>query len=281
MALNVNTNVTSIIAQRNLNRTQSMQQKSLERLSTGMRINSAADDSAGLAISTKFKSQLRSMDQAQRNANDGISLIQTAEGALDQMGDILGRARELAVQSSNGTLTTSDRSFIDSEFRSLVNEMDRIVSTTEFNGRKLLNGSASAGVSFQIGINNTANDRITVSITNVGTKKIGTSTTNSLFSQSLSTASKAQASLSVIDDAISDLSTVRAKLGSAQNRLDVSIENLGSGIENLSAANARIRDVDVAKETAALTRGQILSQAGISVLAQANQAPQAALSLIG
>ena len=281
MALNVNTNVTSIIAQRNLNRTQSMQQKSLERLSTGMRINSAADDSAGLAISTKFKSQLRSMDQAQRNANDGISLIQTAEGALDQMGDILGRSRELAVQSSNGTLTTSDRSFIDSEFRSLVNEMDRIVSTTEFNGRKLLNGSASAGVSFQVGANNTANDRITVSITNVGTKKIGTSTTNSLFSQSLSTASKAQASLSVIDDAISDLSTVRAKLGSAQNRLDVSIENLGSGIENLSAANARIRDVDVAKETAALTRGQILSQAGISVLAQANQAPQAALSLIG
>ena len=280
MALNVNTNVTSIIAQRNLNRTQSMQQKSLERLSTGMRINSAADDSAGLAISTKFKSQLRSMDQAQRNANDGISLIQTAEGALDQMGDILGRARELAVQSSNGTLTTSDRSFIDSEFRSLVNEMDRIVSTTEFNGRKLLNGSASAGVSFQIGINNTANDRITVSITNVGTKKIGTSTTNSLFSQSLSTASKAQASLSVIDDAISDLSTVRAKLGSAQNRLDVSIENLGSTKENLSAANARIRDVDVAKETANMTKGQILVQAGISVLAQANQSPQAALSLL-
>ena len=280
MALNVNTNVTSIIAQRNLNRTQSMQQKSLERLSTGMRINSAADDSAGLAISTKFKSQLRSMDQAQRNANDGISLIQTAEGALDQMGDILGRARELAVQSSNGTLTTSDRSFIDSEFRSLVNEMDRIVSTTEFNGRKLLNGSASAGVSFQVGANNTSNDRITVSITNVGTKKIGSSTTNSLFSQSLSTASKAQASLSVIDDAISDLSTVRAKLGSAQNRLDVSIENLGSGIENLSAANARIRDVDVAKETANMTKGQILVQAGISVLAQANQSPQAALSLL-
>ena len=185
------------------------------------------------------------------------------------------------MQSSSDTLTSSDRSFIDSEFRSLVDEMDRIVSTTEFNGRKLLNGSASAGVSFQVGANNTANDRITVSITNVGTKKIGSSTTNSLFSQSLSTASKAQASLSVIDDAISDLSTVRAKLGSAQNRLDVSIENLGSGIENLSAANARIRDVDVAKETAALTRGQILSQAGISVLAQANQAPQAALSLIG
>ena len=281
MALNVNTNVSSIQAQRNLNKAQNGVQKSLERLSTGMRINSAADDAAGMAISSKLKSQIRGLDQAERNANDGISLIQTAEGSLEQMGDILGRARELAVQSSSDTLTSSDRSFIDSEFRSLVNEMDRIVSTTEFNGRKLLNGSASAGVSFQIGINNTANDRITVSITNVGTKKIGTSTTNSLFSQSLSTASKAQASLSVIDDAISDLSTVRAKLGSAQNRLDVSIENLGSGIENLSAANARIRDVDVAKETAALTRGQILSQAGISVLAQANQAPQAALSLIG
>ena len=280
MALNVNTNVSSIQAQRNLNKAQNGVQKSLERLSTGMRINSAADDAAGMAISSKLKSQIRGLDQAERNANDGISLIQTAEGSLEQMGDILGRARELAVQSSSDTLTSSDRSFIDSEFRSLVNEMDRIVSTTEFNGRKLLNGSASAGVSFQIGINNTANDRITVSITNVGTKKIGTSTTNSLFSQSLSTASKAQASLSVIDDAISDLSTVRAKLGSAQNRLDVSIENLGSTKENLSAANARIRDVDVAKETANMTKGQILVQAGISVLAQANQSPQAALSLL-
>ena len=280
MALNVNTNVSSIQAQRNLNKAQNGVQKSLERLSTGMRINSAADDAAGMAISSKLKSQIRGLDQAERNANDGISLIQTAEGSLEQMGDILGRARELAVQSSSDTLTSSDRSFIDSEFRSLVNEMDRIVSTTEFNGRKLLNGSASAGVSFQVGANNTANDRITVSITNVGTKKIGTSTTNSLFSQSLSTASKAQASLSVIDDAISDLSTVRAKLGSAQNRLDVSIENLGSTKENLSAANARIRDVDVAKETANMTKGQILVQAGISVLAQANQSPQAALSLL-
>ncbi|MEL6182863.1 MAG: flagellin, partial [Myxococcota bacterium] len=143
MALNVNTNVTSLIAQRNLGRAQNSNQKSLKQLSTGLRINSAADDSAGLAISTKFKSQLRSMDQAQRNANDGISLIQTAEGALEQMGGTLNRARELAVQSSNDTLTASDRSFIDSEFRSLVAEMDRIVSTTEFNGRKLLNGSAS------------------------------------------------------------------------------------------------------------------------------------------
>jgi len=280
MALNVNTNVASILAQRNLGKAQGGVQKSLQRLSTGMRINSAADDAAGMAISNKLKSQIRGLDQAQRNANDGISMIQTAEGSLEQMGDILGRARELAVQSSSGTLTANDRSFIHSEFRSLVSEMDRIVSTTEFNGRKLLNGSASSGVSFQIGINNTSNDRITVSIANVGTKKIGTSTTNSLFSQSLSTVTKAQTSLSVIDDAITDLSTVRSKLGSAQNRLDVSIENLGSTKENLSAANARIRDVDVAKETANLTRGQILTQAGISVLAQANQAPQAALSLL-
>ena len=280
MPLNVKTNISSLIARRNLNRSQNMVDKSLARLSTGMRITSAADDAAGLAISQKLKSQIRSLEQASRNANDGISLIQTAEGGMDQMGEILNRMRELAVQSANGTLTNTDRSFLHSEFNTLVSELDRIADTTEFNGRKLLNGSASAGVSFQVGANNTSNDRITVSITNVGTKKIGTSTTNSLFSQSLSTASKAQASLSVIDDAISDLSTVRAKLGSAQNRLDVSIENLGSTKENLSAANARIRDVDVAKETANMTKGQILVQAGISVLAQANQSPQAALSLL-
>ena len=164
MPLNVNTNVTSLLAQRNLGRSQSSVQKSLQRLSTGMRINSAADDAAGLAISQKMKSQVRALGQAERNANDGISMIQTAEGAVEQMGDILNRMRELAVQSSSGTLTNSDRTFLDSEFDSLVSEMDRIADTTEFNGRKLLQGSASTGISLQIGINNTTNERITVSI---------------------------------------------------------------------------------------------------------------------
>ncbi|MEO1267054.1 MAG: flagellin [Myxococcota bacterium] len=280
MTLNVKTNISSLIARRNLDRSQKMVDKSLSRLSTGMRITSAADDAAGLAISQKLKSQIRSLEQATRNANDGISLIQTAEGGMDQMGEILNRMRELAVQSSNGTLTNTDRSFLDSEFKTLVAELDRIADTTEFNGRKLLNGSASAGIAFQIGINDNSSDRITVSIMNVKASNLGVTTTNSLFSQSLSTASAAQSSLSVIDAAIADLSTVRAKLGSAQNRLNVSIENLGSSIESLSAANARIRDVDVARETANLTKGQILVQAGISVLAQANQSPQVALSLL-
>jgi len=281
MALNVNTNVSSLLAQRNLSKSQGSVQKSLQRLSTGMRINSAADDAAGLAISQKLKSQVRALSQAERNANDGISMIQTAEGAIEQMGDILNRMRELAVQSSNGTLTNSDRSFLDTEFKSLISEMDRIADTTEFNGRKLLQGSASAGVSLQIGINNTTNDRITVSIANIKTSQLGATTTNALASQSLSTVTNAQDSLAVIDGAINSLSSARSKLGTAQNRLTVSIENLGSSIENISAANARIRDVDVARETANLTKGQILVQAGVSVLAQANQSPQIALSLLG
>jgi len=281
MALNVNTNVSSLLAQRNLSRSQGNVQKSLQRLSTGMRINSAADDAAGLAISQKLKSQVRAMSQAERNANDGISMIQTAEGSIEQMGDILNRMRELAVQSSNGTLTNTDRSFLDTEFKSLISEMDRIADTTEFNGRKLLQGSASTGISLQIGINNTTNDRITVSIANIKTSNLGATTTNALGSQALSTVTGAQSSLAVIDGAINSLSSVRSKLGTAQNRLSVSIENLGSSIENISAANARIRDVDVARETANLTKGQILVQAGVSVLAQANQSPQIALSLLG
>ena len=281
MPLNVNTNVTSLVAQRNLSRSQSSVQKSLQRLGTGMRINSAADDAAGLAISQKMKSQVRGLEQATRNANDGISMIQTAEGGLEQMGDILNRMRELAVQSSSGTLTDTDRSFLDTEFQSLISEMDRIADTTEFNGRKLLQGSASAGISLQIGINNTTNDRITVSIASVKSSMVGASTTNVLSSQSLDSITNAQSSLAVIDGAITQLSSVRSTLGTAQNRLSVSIENLGSSIENMNAANARIRDVDVARETANLTKGQILVQAGVSVLAQANQSPQVALSLLG
>jgi flagellin len=281
MPLNVNTNVTSLVAQRNLSRSQSSVQKSLQRLGTGMRINSAADDAAGLAISQKMKSQVRGLEQATRNANDGISMIQTAEGGLEQMGDILNRMRELAVQSSSGTLTDTDRSFLDTEFQSLISEMDRIADTTEFNGRKLLQGSASAGISLQIGINNTTNDRITVSIASVKSSMVGASTTNVLSSQSLNSITNAQSSLAVIDGAITQLSSVRSTLGTAQNRLSVSIENLGSSIENMNAANARIRDVDVARETANLTKGQILVQAGVSVLAQANQSPQVALSLLG
>ncbi len=281
MPLHINTNVGSLFAQRQLGRSQMTQQKSLQRLSTGMRINSAADDAAGMAISTKFKSQIRSLEQAQRNANDGISVIQTAEGSLGQMGDILVRMRELSVQSSNGTLTNSDRTFLQSEFSNLSSELDRIAQSTEFNGKKLLQGSASTGITFQIGGTNTTNDKITVSISNVRVSRLGATTTNAIDDQAISTVTKAQDSLAVIDGAIGKLSGVRSKLGAVQNRLTVAVDNLGIGIENLSAANARIADVDVAKETANLTKSQILVQAGISILAQANQSPQAALSLLG
>jgi flagellin len=275
MAIYVNTNVSSLKAQRNLSKTQGDFQKSLVRLSTGMRINSAADDSAGLAISEKFKTQIRSMEQASRNAGDGISLVQTAEGAVEQMGGILNRMRELGVQSSTGTISDADRVSVHAEFDSLRTELDRIAQTTEFNGTKLLNGSVSKGVSFQVGIANTADDKITVTIGNVKVSKLGIS------KASLSTASKAQASLTVLDTAVTTLSGVRSKLGSTQNRLEITVDNLGAGVESLSTANSRIRDVDVASETANMTRSQILLQAGVSVLAQANQSPQIALSLIG
>ncbi len=281
MAVFVNTNVGSLVAQRTLSKAQNAGQKSLTRLSTGLRINSASDDAAGLAISEKFKSQTRSLEQARRNGNDGVSLIQTAESSVEQMQGILGRMRELSVQSSNGTLSSSDRDFLQSEFSSLRTELDRIADTTEFNGKSLLQGSASAGVDFQVGIDDTANDRITVKITSSRSDDLGgTAASLKLDQQSVSQASKAQDALASIDKAINQLSSVRSGLGSVQNRLSVAVDNLGSRIENMSAANQRIRDVDVAKESANLTRSQILTQAGVSVLAQANQAPQVALSLI-
>ncbi len=280
MPLYVNTNVSSLFSQRHLSRSQAATEKSLERLSTGLRINSASDDAAGLAISTKFRSQIRSMNQASRNASDGVSMIQTAEGALDQMVGMLARMRELAIQSANGSLTDGDRSFLDAEFQSLSDELDRISGSTDFNGRKLLQGSASAGITFQVGPNNTSNDRITVSIANAQTSRLGTGGTK-INTQTISTVTKSQNSLGIIDAAVAQISTVRATLGATQNRLTVTIDNLGTSVENLAASNARIRDADIAKETAVLTKNQILVQAGVSVLAQANSAPQVALSLLG
>ena len=279
MPLYVNTNVASSFAQRQLGKNQSLTERSLARLSTGLRINRAADDAAGLAISSKFTAQIRSLGQASRNAADGVSLIQTAEGSLDQMGGLLVRMRELSVQSANGSLTDSDRSFLQEEFAALSSEMNRIAGSTEFNGQKLLQGSLSGGAQFQVGIGNTTLDRISVSIENVQTSKLGTNGTK-LNAQAVSTVTKAQTALGVIDAAITQISTVRAGLGASQNRLDVSIDNIGTTVENLSAANARIADVDVARETADLTRAQILVQAGVTVLAQANQSPNIALSLL-
>ncbi len=272
MPISIGTNTQSLNAQRALSVTQGRLSTNLGRLSTGMRINSSADDAAGLAISERFKAQIRSLGQAERNANDGISLTQTAEGALNEISGALTRMRELAVQAANGTLAAADRGFIDAEAQSLVGEVDRIAAVTKFNGTALLDGTLSTAL--QVGTGSTANDRITVAIANSNFATVAGAAID------LTTAATAQTALGVLDTAIDAVSSRRAGLGTISNRLQVSISNLSSARENLSAANSRIRDVDVASETAEMTRNNILLQAGVSVLAQANQAPQVALNLL-
>lgn len=279
MTISVLTNVASLNAQRNLSNTQNALAASVGRLSSGMRINTASDDAAGLGISENLKSNIRSMAQAQRNANDGISMSQVAEGSMSDMQGIVSRMRELSIQSSNSTLGDNERGYIQTEFTQLSQEINRIGTVTEFNGQKLLDGSASTGLTFQIGIQNTANDRLAMSITKLTTSTLG-STSLHIASASLSTASKAQAAIGAFDKAIQQLSQSRAKVGATQNRMTVTVSNLAVTQENLTAANSRIRDVDVASESANLTKSQILSQAGLAVLAQANQLPQSALSLL-
>ena len=280
MAISIVTNPASLNAQRNLNRTQSTVGRSLARLSSGLRINGASDDAAGLAISEKLKSQTRSLSQAERNANDAVSLLQTAEGAMNETSGLLIRMRELAVQSGNDTVGSTERQFLQNELSDLRSEVDRIAEVTEFNGRKLVDGTASA-VTFQVGINNTTNDRIQVGINDMHAAALGTSTAASLAGVNINSITGAQSALNVLDDAITDVSAGRAEIGAVQNRLSVTIQNLATARENLSAANSRIRDVDVASESAELTKNSILMQAGVSVLAQANQQPAMALSLLG
>lgn len=277
--ISVLTNVASLNAQRNLTGTQSALAASIGRLSSGMRINTAADDAAGLGISENLKADIRSLAQAQRNTNDGISMSQVAEGSMNEMQGIVSRMRELAVQSANQTLGSTERGYIQTEFGQLRNEINRISAVTEFNGQKLVDGSASAGLTFQVGKENTTDDRISMSITKLTTSTLG-STSLHVASASLSTVTNARAALGAFDKAIEQLSTARSKVGAVQNRLQVTVSNLAVSQENLSAANSRIRDVDVASETASLTKAQILSQAGLAVLAQANQLPQSALSLL-
>ncbi len=281
MAFSVMTNVASINAQRNLSKTQLSLSQSMGRLASGLRINRAGDDAAGLAISENLKAQVRSLGQAERNANDGISLLQTAEGAMNEISGVMTRMRELAMQSSTDTVGNTERGYAQQEFAALMSEIDRISSVTEFNGTKLLDGTATA-LDFQVGIHDTADDRITVAIADMSSATLGTGAgATALSTLNISTKAGAQAALDVIDDAITDVSSGRADIGAVENRLQVTIANLGTARENLSAANSRIRDTDVASETAAMTRANILMQAGTSVLAQANQAPQIALSLLG
>ena len=279
MTISVLTNVASLNAQRNLTATQSALAASVGRLSSGMRINTAADDAAGLGISENLKANIRSLAQAQRNANDGISMSQVAEGSMNEMQGIVSRMRELAVQSANATLGNTERGYIQTEFVQLSDEINRISAVTDFNGQKLLDGSASAGLNFQIGIQNTANDRLSMQITKLTTSTLG-STSLHLASALLDTATNAQIAIGAFDKAIQQLSQARAKVGATQNRMTVTVANLAVAQENLTAANSRIRDVDVAQESANLTKSQILSQAGLAVLAQANQLPQSALSLL-
>jgi flagellin len=279
MSISVLTNTSSMNAQRNLAASQTSLSASIGRLSSGMRINSAGDDAAGLGISENLKSNIRSLAQAQRNTNDGVSMTQVAEGAMDDMQGIVSRMRELSVQSANSTLGTEERGYIQTEFKELRNEINRISAVTNFNGQKLVDGSASAGLSFQVGIKNSSNDRIAMSITKLTTSTLG-STSLHLASATLSTVTGARNAMGAFDKAIQQLSSARAKVGATQNRMTITIANLASTQEHLSAANSRIRDVDVASETAQMTKSQILSQAGLAVLAQANQLPQSALSLL-
>lgn len=285
MALVINTNIASITAQRNLATNASSLEKSVSRLSSGLRINTAADDAAGLSISEKLRANIRSVNQAVRNAQDGISLMQTAEGGLTEIGSILTRMRELAEQSANGTLDSSARSALDSEFTQLISEIDRIGKTTEFNGVKLLDGSqSSAGVTLQVGFRATANDQLVV----LSGILSGLSSSSSLASalgiggtfSSISTATAAVSALLAIDSAINTVAQNRGSLGSVQNRLNSTISNLQVASENFSAADSRIRDADFASETAVFTKNQIMVQAATSILAQANVLPQQALTLL-
>ena len=263
MSLRINSNIEAFNAHRQLVGTSDRVQKSMERLSSGYRINRAADDAAGLAISEKLRGQIRGLAQAQRNSQDGVSLVQTAEGSLNEVHSMLQRVRELAVQYQNGTLSSADKAAITAEAAQLASEIERIGTSSDFNGIKLLNGSTT--ISFQVG----ANDSDTISVTTaslgqkVGSIDVTTST-----------------SIASIDAAITNVSSLRSTFGAVQNRLEHTLGNLATYQENLMASESRIRDVDMASEMVEFSKNQILQQAGTSMLAQANQAPQAVLLLL-
>ena len=276
MGLRINTNTASLNAQRNLGTSKYHMDKSLERLSSGFRINRAGDDAAGLAISENLRAQMRGLKQSTRNAQDGVSLIQVAEGSLNEISSIMIRLRELAVQAASDTIGPVERQFLNVEYDQLVSEIDRIADGTEFNGTQLLSGTGSI-LDFQVGTRNDPNiDRISfdASKADANAAALGINLT------SVSDKASAQNSLSAIDQAIVSVSAMRADFGALQNRLQSTISNLAVSQENIAAANSRIRDVDVAEETAELTKNNILLQAGTSVLAQANQSATSALSLL-
>ncbi len=277
MGLRINTNISSIAAQRALGITKNNLDSNLRKLSSGERITRASDDAAGLAISEKLKSHIRGLRQAKRNSDDGVSLIQTAEGALNEISNIIIRLRELSIQAASDTVGDTERGFSNIEFQNLLEEIQRISKGSEFNGRKLLDGTGGM-VEIQVGIHNDpTNDRIKYDSTSTDT----TLESLGLTGENIAHKEGAQLSLSKLDDALVRINGTRANLGALQNRLQSASSTIAITEENFSAANSRIRDVDVAAETADMAKNNILSQAGVSVLAQANQAPNFALKLLG
>ncbi|OQW49893.1 MAG: flagellin [Proteobacteria bacterium SG_bin7] len=276
MGLRINTNVASINAQRNLYGTKLGLDKNLEKMSSGYRINRAGDDAAGLAISENLKAQIRGLKQAQRNAQDGVSLVQVAEGGLNEISAIMIRLRELAVQAASDTIGPVERQFLNVEYDQLISEIDRIADGTEFNGTQLLSGTGSV-LDFQVGTRNDPNiDRLSFD----ASKADANSAALGINLTSVADKASAQNSLSAIDQAIVSVSAMRADFGAIQNRLTSTIQNIAVSVENMAAANSRIRDVDVAEETAEFTKNNILLNAGTSVLAQANQSATTALTLL-
>ena len=275
MALYINTNVASLDAQRNLTQTTMGLGKAMQRLSSGLRISRASDDVAGLAVAETLRSQSRSFSVAARNANDGISMIGVAEGSMQVVADNLVRMRELAEQSGSGTLVDSQRSALQTEFKNLQEEIDRIVDTTKFNGISMLSASGTS-IDFQVGVDSGSNNVISLNSVNVHASALGVGSSSAAVSMQAAV----QAALTSLDSAISSLAQTRGTFGALENRLQTTISNIHNAMENLSSSESRIRDVDVAQETANFTRLQILQQAGMSMLAQANQQPQLALSLL-
>jgi flagellin len=286
MPQTINTNLVSLNAQRNLSMSQSSLATSMQRLSSGLRVNSAKDDAAGLAIAERMNSQVRGMNVAVRNANDGISLAQTAEGALGKVSDSLQRMRELAVQSRNSTNSNADKDSLDKEFGELAKEIQRVLGGTTFNGKNIL-GLGAGTQSFQVGANTTANDTIDIITTNMSTATEITSVagfdnagTSRAAIGSLTSSAGIATVINSIDTALDKVNSERATLGASQNRFDAVISNLMTASENQSAARSRIMDADFASETANLSRAQILQQAGNAMVAQANQLPQQVLALL-
>ena len=278
MPTTINTNMASLSAQRALQSTEGSLSTSMQRLSTGLRINSAKDDAAGLAIAERMTSQVRGMTVATRNANDAISMAQTAEGSLGKVGESLQRMRELAVQSANSTNDTSDRVNLNEEYTALATEVSRVLEGTKFNGKNLLN-SAATSMAFQIGTDTDATDRITVALRDM-TAGTGMAAAITGAAASIATVGDALITISNLDAAIDEVTSARSNLGSVQNRFESVVANLATSQENITAARGRITDADFAVESANLSRAQVLSQAGNTMLAQANQQPQQVLSLL-